>query len=163
MLMYYELPMRLCLVLMLFFILGGCLKKDKENVVKLLFTGECSVEVVSQTAGAKILIDGIHVGEASVKVNIPCGEKSISVQKYGYIPYEQYLPTTRTEPLKVTVKLEPIKKLPNLALSRDVIIKARGPLDVQYAKAATGSKKSTSGDGSSAAVGNYPDTVEFWR
>lgn len=98
----------------------GCSKHGAE-APPFLFAGECSVEVISQTPGAEIQIDGVAVGKGErMKVEIPCGEKQISVVKEGFTPYRAFLPTTLQSPLQVTVKLERPEKKSNFALSSEL-------------------------------------------
>ncbi len=105
----------------LVFILGACSKHRGAEEAPYLFSGSCSVEVLSKTEGAEILVDGIPVGEDHVKVSIPCGEKMIMVKKAGYISYQHFLPVSVKEPLKVTVELEKTKKVKNFALSAELV------------------------------------------
>jgi len=102
------------------FLVFGCSHQGAEAPA-FLFAGECTVEVISQTSGADIQIDGVSVGrEARMKVEIPCGEKQVSVVKEGFAPYRAYLPTTKQAPLQVTVKLERVEVAPNFALSSEL-------------------------------------------
>ena len=75
------------------------------------------MEVISKTAHAEIFVDGIQVGEGHANIEIPCGEKQLTVEKEGYLPYRAYLPLTKEQPLKVTVDLEKSKKKSDYALS----------------------------------------------
>jgi hypothetical protein len=152
--------MRALTVLMILVLAVACSKKNYDPV-KFVFSGECSVEVVSKTEGADILVDGVHVGEGTVQMNIPCGEKRIMVEKKGYWPYHEYLPTTRTEPLKVTVELKKSHHLEIEALSASLVEKARGPKDavIKVAKK-TGASQGGAPEQKAAAVS---DAVENWR
>lgn len=102
-----------------FLALISCSKKEHEGV--RMFYGACKVEVVSKTSDSEIFVDGVNVGEEHAKVEIPCGEKQITVTKEGFAPYRAYLPVTSDQPLKVTVQLEKVKSHDDYALSSELI------------------------------------------
>jgi hypothetical protein len=173
-------------------ILVSCSKHGGE-APPFLFAGECTAEVVSETAGAEIQIDGVTVGKDRMKVELPCGEKKIGVLKPGYLPYEHYLITTRDEPLKVTVKLERTPSQQVFALSDELArqvamgvkpvdpsspegkallakaeIDARDRFAQQVAAAKAGAAGGAAAAGSGAAAGGPLgpgpwDQVDYWR
>lgn len=116
--------------------MGACSKSNPEPD-RLLFYGECKVHVVSKTSGAEIFVDGVHLGEGEIKAQVPCGEKEITVAKHGYLTYREYLPTSLSAPLKVTVDLQRPTSHENYALSSLMVEQIRygQPLDPHASKA----------------------------
>ena len=150
--------------------LVGCGKQSAEAPV-FLFSGECTVEVISKTEGADIRIDGISVGEVErSKVQIPCGEKQIAVVKEGFLPYHEYLPTTIEEPLKVTVELTRVPPQKNFALSDELVrqvAKGMKPVDpsspdaqIRLAKAEQDAENSMKAQIAQAAAKSSGGTVQ---
>jgi len=91
----------------------------------MLFYGECHVEVESKTPDAHIMVDGVMLGHDKVSANLPCGEKEIYVIKHGYLPFQEYIPVTKGQPLVVRVELRKVEKAPDYALSSELIDQVR--------------------------------------
>jgi len=85
-------------------LLGACSKKQ-EAPKGLFFSGRCKVEVHSDPKDSQIFVDGINVGSGEARVEIPCGEKQILVQKHGFKPYLAYHSVDAKRSLKVSVNL----------------------------------------------------------
>jgi hypothetical protein len=116
---------RLGVLLTLLFIAATSCSKKHEKSVQLLY-GPCSVEVVSKTPGAEVVVDGILLGEEEeYLVDIPCGQKELRVEKEGFAPYQEFLPVSKSQPLKVTVTLEPVKAASHYELSDKIIEQTR--------------------------------------
>lgn len=149
----------------LFFLALGC-SQEKVDVKKLIFRGECEVQVKSTPKSAKIMIDGVVLGQGDVGVQIPCGEKRIHVEKSGFRPYFAYQNVTREAPLVVDVVLERSESQPVAALDSQLLTK----VFESRLKVAEESVKNRPGAAAAAtpgvAVGDQgvlPDDVEFWR
>jgi hypothetical protein len=105
------------------FVISACSKVATHDTQ--LFYGECKVTVTAQPEDAHILIDGIPVGHKESSVNIPCGSKQILVEQHGYVPYYAYHDVGAAKPLSVSVKLEKLKKIPEYALSQELLAQVR--------------------------------------
>jgi len=123
------------------------------------------------------------MGHDEAKVNIPCGEKQITVEKEGYMPYREYITVTKDEGIRVKVELEKPKKHSHYALSSTLIEQLRkgeklidptASKEVQAMQLAqanavaaaspvTASASATGGGASAAAPEAGQDTVDYWR
>jgi len=153
-------------VFFMVFLLSSCGQKHGASEVPFLFSGECSVEIVSKTKDAEILLDGIHLGEGHVKASVPCGEKKVLVKKHGYVTYAQYLPVSIKFPLKVTVELKKELSEKIYALSDELVAYAKNP--PKTGKKLPGGVVSadaamTPSAGSAPAPAKTYNSVEDWR
>lgn len=145
-------------------LLGAC--SDQENMPYLLFSGPCQVSVeVAKPHGAKILVDGIEVGEGKAEMDIPCGEKQILVESHGYRPYFEYLKVSEGKPLKVKVELKELEHQTNYALSAQLVEDVKsGKLKVNaVASAAPGAPAAAAAPAADAPMDRTGwDKMESW-
>lgn len=153
-------------------ILVNCSQKTPDPA-KLIFSGACEVHLKSNVKGAMLSIDGVEVGHDEATVNIPCGEKSVAAHKHGFRPYHAYHLAKLGETLQVTVEMDRVREVKNIALSAEAIKIARGPMDFDVEELR---RQAAARDGSTSAGaapvagalgpdenGNLPDSVEYWR
>jgi hypothetical protein len=151
----------------------GCGGPKGPSTPALMFYGECSVQVEAEPKDAVVSIDGIPVGKGSVKVDIPCGQKRIVVDRKGYAPHQSYPVVSKAQALQLKVKLEPFEASKDLAMSSELLVMARqgkiGVGDPSSAQSSAVAPKSadTAASGASAspqAPANFdPNDVESWR
>jgi len=108
------------LFLALGLVLASC-GKHKEVEDNLVYFGECAIQIKTKPLKAVIYVDEIKVGKGHVDISVPCGEKSIRVEKHGYAPYEKYLVATKGNSMILDIKLEHEKELEVYALSKKFI------------------------------------------
>ena len=147
------------------FAFSACSAHEEEHAQDLLMSGECELEIVSETHEAHVLIDGVNVGHGELKVHVPCGERKVEIEKVGFMPYEAFVPATHGAPLKITVKLDPLPSLENDALSNVVFTKiAKGEIGKALTKPKASSASAAASDaGASAMPAGDPNTVDYWR
>lgn len=86
-------------------VLGAC-SKDLKVADNLIYSGECKVAIEANYGDAAIYVDEVKVGKGKIAIGIPCGEKSIRVEKAHYTPYEEYKVVSTDKPISLMVELE---------------------------------------------------------
>ncbi len=150
----------------------SCSKKP-DLVISPIFYGECQVRVLSKTKGAEIQVDGIRAGFTDILVNVPCGEKQITVLKDGFSPYRDYIRVTKGNSLDVTVELQALKHTDDYALS-DLLVEQvkkgealKNPNTTHKARVAINAPLTDNHHDAAAsaapAVKSGEETVDDWR
>jgi hypothetical protein len=147
------------------FIVAGC-RETSLKEPKKLFAGQCEIEIESPVRDAKILLDGIVLGQGAVRTSVACGVKEVRVIKKGYVPYVNFLKLKAGEAIKIEAQLELPKSTAPEAFDRVLLSKAvistSAKLAVLRASAAGASVAPVAPSDSDTPRDQW-DRVDSWR
>jgi len=67
-----------------------------------------TVTIKTKPAGSKVKVAGKSRGQSPVKLDLPQGTHEIEVSKEGYLPRSSYVKVRDTEPISMSIALEPV-------------------------------------------------------